>query len=329
VALERLHLEVGGRHPARPAAADAGERAELDGHHARQVRRVDRLGEGERDRFHPLEAERVVGRDGVGGRRHERREPDLRLARRPREARERRPRLRGPELEGARVEPGERARVRRRERHQTLGVVLGAALRGPHVLREEDRDRVPAAEEVIRDDDRAGRGGRSRRRGRHGLRGGGRGEQREEKQQHHGGTAPAIDMYSRTTSSGGPVPGSSMPASAGRTATGPTSGGAPSANRYVPGWSVGICTTPVPSRFPCASRSVHETTSGLARTPTPTGPSRVTVNEKSAVAPAGRRRSGPSPSPIFVTRDAVTSAVPQSVPPPRARRPSYTGSPAT
>src|SRR3989454_6748047 len=222
-----------------------------------------------------------------------------------------------------------RARVRRRERDQALGMILGAALRGPHVLREEDRHRVPAAEEVIRDDDRAGRGGRSRRRGRHGLRGGRRGEQREEKQQHHGGTAPAIAMYSRTTSSGGPVPGSSMPASAGRTATGPTSGGTPSASRYVPGWSVGICTTPVPSRFPCASRSVHETTSGLARTPMPIGPSRVTTKEKRAVAPAGSISAGPSPSPIGVTGDAVTSAVPQSVPPPMARRPSCTGSAAT
>ena len=158
-ALDGLEREVVALEPPAPLGPDPRERAELHGHHPHECLLVEGLGERQRDRLDGLQPFGVVRRDGGGRRLHERREAGRGPFHRPRETRQRRPRLRRAELEGASVDPGERARLRRIGVQEPLGVVLGAAFGWSDIAGEEDRHRVPPPQEAVGDHDRPGRPG--------------------------------------------------------------------------------------------------------------------------------------------------------------------------
>ena len=148
-ALQRLDGEVlGGQRLALPGN-DARLRPDLDAEQARQHGRVDRLGEGQADLVQPGNAVGLVGRRAPGRHRQQRHQCGLAALGLDPHGLQRRPRVGRAELQRPRVEPLPGARLRRLQRHHTVRRVLGTTAGRAGVAIEEQRDRVPAAQEAL------------------------------------------------------------------------------------------------------------------------------------------------------------------------------------
>src|SRR5262249_3569939 len=131
---------------------DAGRRAKLDRCQSRKRIRIDGFGEYEGDL---VETGDAVGRVGGACRdRHGQQRQQPRLKPRPRESNglQRLPRFGRTELQRSRSEPLPGAGNRRLNGDEPFRHVFGPATHRPEVVRKEDGDRVPAAQEFLRHD---------------------------------------------------------------------------------------------------------------------------------------------------------------------------------
>ena len=232
-ALERLDGKILRAQELAAGVADAGRGAQLDGQQARQHGDVDRLREGQGDLVEIGDAVGVIRRAARNRHRQQRNQPRVQSVGLDVDVLQRLPGIRRTKLQRARTEPLPRTRHGRLHGHETLGRILRTAGLRSEIAIEEQRHRIPAAQESFGHDLgavcalqtveltvdlvwrlRFGPSHEARRENQRAEKSKALHEERP--QRDCGGVRPTISRYCSVTSGGGPEGGGLMPITAGR-----------------------------------------------------------------------------------------------------------------